>query len=138
MKTRLLWIAIVALGLTALYFRIAPPHISTIPSELRNPLSDIKPPPLPPFVPPPLVIPPTPTITPPVLPPPRARLDLAPQPPEVPIQPNATIDFSTGSPHVKMHGADKEALDAAIKEISEVAAKTGFEAKKEGGQNARP
>jgi hypothetical protein len=37
----------------------------------------------------------------------------------VPIQHGATIDFSTGSPMVKMQGKDQEALDKALKEIAE-------------------
>lgn len=127
MKTRLLWTAIIALGLTALYFRLVQPHVSTIPKEIRDATDDLKPATLPPLEPPPLVVPPTPTITPPILVQPAARMEVAPPKPEVPIQDGTTIDFSTGSPIVKAHGKDQEELEAALKEIAEVAKKTGFE-----------
>jgi hypothetical protein len=48
----------------------------------------------------------------------------------VPIQNNATIDFSTGYPQVRAHGKDQDALDAALKEIADVEKGTKLEAKK--------
>jgi hypothetical protein len=129
MKTRLLWIAILAIGITALYFGIARPQVSSIPEELRKPIADLKPVLPPPIDLPVLVIPPTPTITPPPLRPvSRARQFF--EPPEVPIQHNATIDFSTGAPVVKTFGKDKEDLEKAMREIAEVTKGTSFEAKK--------
>lgn len=67
MQSRLLLIAIVALGLTALYFGLARPHVTTIPKSIRDPMAEMKPPmpPLPEL--PPLKIPPLPTFEPPVL-----------------------------------------------------------------------
>lgn len=127
MKSRLLWLAIVALGATALYFRLVQPHVSTIPSEIRDATADLKPAAPPPLEPPVLEVPPLPEIKPPSLVQPAARMDPIPPKPEVPIQNNATIDFSTGSPIVKTHGKDKEALDAAIREIEEAAKNTRFE-----------
>lgn len=129
MKTRLLWIAILAIGITALYFGIARPQVSSIPDELRKPLADLKPAPPPPIEAPALVIPPTPTITPPPLRPvSRARQFF--EPPEVPIQNNATIDFSTGAPVVKTFGKDQEALESALKEIAEVEKRAKIDSKK--------
>ena len=129
MKTRLLWTLILAVGSTALYFGIMRPEVTAIPSELRNSLDDIKPPPLPPLELPPLVIPETPVLTPPVLVTPT-RLDPIPPRPEVPIQNQATIDFSTGAPVVRTHGEDQVKLDSALKEISDVLKDTKIEAKK--------
>lgn len=130
MKSRLLLLAIVAVGAAALYFGLAQPHVSTIPKEVRDPLAELRPAPPPPIEPPAIVIPPLPTVTLPSLPVPAARPGpLAPRP-EVPIQNNATIDFSTGYPHVRAHGKDQDALDAALKEIADVEKRTGFKAKK--------
>lgn len=129
MKTRLLWIAILAVGFTALYFGLTQPHVSTIPKEVRDPLADLRPVPPPPLELPALEIPPLPVISVPPLPAPTARRDPSPGRPEVPIQNNATIDFSTGYPHVRAHGKDQDALDAALKEIADVEKRTGFKAK---------
>lgn len=118
-KTRLLWTLILAVGAAALYCGLARPHVSTIPREISDPLADLKPIAPPPLEPPVLVVPEMPALT---LPPirPVTRSDPIPVRPEVPIQDQATIDFSTGAPVVKRHGADQDALDAALKEIAEV------------------
>jgi hypothetical protein len=130
MKSRLLLLAIVAVGAAALYFGLTQPHVSTIPKEVRDPLADLRPVPPPPLEMPALEIPPLPVISLPPLPAPTARRDPSPPRPEVPIQNNATIDFSTGYPHVRAHGKDQDALDAALREIADVEKRTGFEAKK--------
>ena len=129
MKTRLLWIAIAVVGLAALYFGIARPPVSTVPRNLRDSMTDLRPPLVPSLEPPALVIPPTPTVK---LPPLKSavRFDPIPGPPEVPIQNGATIDFSTGAPVIKMQGKDQEALDAALKQMAEVAKGAAIEVKK--------
>lgn len=65
-------------------------------------------------------------------PPPVAirREDPAPAPLEVPIQNGATIDFSTGAPHVRMQGKDKEALDKALRDMAEATKETSFPPRK--------
>jgi len=128
MKTRLLWTLILSVGGAALYFGIARPEVTTIPQDLRETIDDLKPP-LPPLEPPALVMPELPALTLPVLPPPK-RIDPIPPRPEVPIQDQATIDFSTGAPVVRRHGKDQDALESALKEISEVLKDTKIEAKK--------
>ena len=129
MKTRLLWALILSVGITALYFGIARPHISTIPKEILDPMADLKPPAPPPIEPPTLVIPEIPTLT---LPAVRAapRSDPILGRSEVPIQNQATIDFSTGAPVVRRHGKDQEALEAALKEMAEVTKDVKIEARK--------
>src|SRR5690606_13476199 len=111
-KTRLLWTLILGVGLTALYFGITQPHVSTLPSEFHEDIDDLKPAAPPPLEMPELVIPETPTLTLPVLPAVR-QPDPMPGPPEVPIQNEATIDFSTGAPVIRTHGKDQEALESA-------------------------
>lgn len=130
MKTRFLWLAILGVGFTALYFGITQPHVSSIPKEVRDPFAELRPEPPPPIELPALEIPALPTLLPPPLPAPAARPGALSIGPEVPIQNNATIDFSTGYPHVRAHGKDQDALDAALKEIAEVEKRTKFEAKK--------
>jgi hypothetical protein len=116
---RLLWTLILSVGGAALYFGIARPHVSTIPSEIRDPLDDLKPLAPPPLEPPVLVMPEMPALTLPTFRP-AVRSDTNLRGPEVPIQNQATIDFSTGAPVVKMHGKDQDALDLALKEMAEV------------------
>jgi hypothetical protein len=58
------------------------------------------------------------------------RIDPVAGRPEVPIQNQATIDFSTGAPVIKMHGKDQDALDAALKEMAEVVKDAKIELKK--------
>jgi hypothetical protein len=120
MKTRLLWALIFVVAIGALYCGIMRPQVSTIPKRLRDPLADLKPAPLPPPEMPPLHVPEVPVITPPPLP---AKVPLNPiaSQPEVPLQDRATIDFSIGAPVVRVQGKDQEALDAAAKEMAEVA-----------------
>lgn len=130
MKTRLLWLAIFAVGFTALYFGLTQPHVTSIPKEVRDPFAELRPEPPPPIELPALEIPALPTLLPPTLPAPAARPGALPVRPEVPIQNNATIDFSTGYPHVRAHGKDQDALDAALKEIADVEKRTKFEANK--------
>ena len=122
MKTRLLWTLILAVAAPALYFGITRPDVSNIPRSLREPIDDLKPAALPPLEPPALVIPELPEIAIPSLPGIRPAMPIA-RPgnqPEVPIQDQATIDFSTGAPVVRRHGKDQDALEAALKEMSEV------------------
>jgi hypothetical protein len=122
MKTRLLWTLILAVAAPALYFGITRPHVSSIPRNLRDPIDELKPAAMPPLDPPALVIPELPAFTIPPLPNIRPSMPIAPAAdrPEVPIQDQATIDFSTGAPVVRRHGKDQEALEAALKEMSEV------------------
>lgn len=129
MKNRLLWTLILSVGGTALYLGIMRPHVSTIPKEILNPMADLKPVAPPAIEPPALVIPEIPTLRPPVIPPPP-RSDPILGRPEVPIQNQATIDFSTGAPVVRVHGKDQDALEAALKEMAEVAKDARIEAKK--------
>jgi hypothetical protein len=119
MKTRLLWTLILAVGGVALYCGIVRPEVTSIPSDIRDALEDLKPPVLPPLEPPVVQLPDPPVFTLPALPSPR-RLDPIPPRAEVPIQNQATIDFSTGAPVVRTHGKDQDALESALKEISEV------------------
>lgn len=136
MKTRLLWTAILAVGLPALYLGITQPHVSSIPRNIRDPVDDLKPASLPPLEPPTLVMPSMPMVTLPtftVAPMPvvrTPRLNPLSEPPEVPIQNGATIDFSTGTPQVKSFGKDQDALDLALKEMAEATKSGSPETKK--------
>jgi hypothetical protein len=132
MKTRLLWTLIFAVALPALYFGITRPYVSSIPRDVRDPIDDLKPAALPPLEPPTLVIPDLPAVTIPPLPPvqPAARSDPILGRPEVPIQNQATIDFSTGAPVVRTHGKDQDALESALKEMAEVLNGAKIEKKK--------
>src|SRR5215213_1235034 len=128
MKSRLLWIAIAVVGLTALYCGIMRPHVSPVPRHITDSVADLKPVTLPAIEPPVLAIPEIPPVT---LPPlkPVARLDPLLPRAEVPIQNAATIDFSIGAPVIKMHGKDQEALETALKEMTEATKGVTFEAK---------
>ena len=130
MKTRLLWALILSVGAAALYFGIARPQVSSIPKEIRDPMADLKPAAPPPLEAPPLVIPEIPAMLPPLLRP-ITRIEPVARPPEVPIQNQATIDFSTGAPVVRVHGKDQDALDAALKEMAEVTKNAKIEVKKD-------
>jgi len=67
LPSRLLLAAIVALGITAIYFGIARPHVSHIPKHISDPMEEMKPS-LPPGPELPLLqVPPIPTIEPPPL-----------------------------------------------------------------------
>ena len=122
MKTRLLWTLILAVAAPALYFGIARPQVSSIPRNVRERIDDLKPAAPPALEPPALVIPELPAFTIPPLPSirPAMPINAGVNRPEVPIQDQATIDFSTGAPVVRRHGKDQEALEAALKEMSEV------------------
>ena len=69
MKSRLLWIAIIVVAGTALYFGLAQPNVSTIPQRVRAQVPELKPEMPPPPELPTLEIPPMPVLTPPMLPP---------------------------------------------------------------------
>ena len=129
MKTRLLWTLILSVGMAALYCGIVRPQVSSIPKEIRSPLADLKPAAPPPLELPPLVIPEIPALIPPLIRP-MPRTDPILGRPEVPIQDQATIDFSTGAPVVKRHGKDQDALDIALREIAEVTKDVKIEARK--------
>jgi hypothetical protein len=131
MKTRLLWTLIFATAAPALYFGITRPHVSSIPDNLRESIDELKPV-VPPIELPALAIPELPVLTIPTLPPlrPGTRSDPSLNRPEVPIQHQATIDFSTGAPVVRTHGKDQDALESALKEMSEVLKGAKIEVKK--------
>ena len=85
----------------------------------------IPPPPLPEIRMPALPLPPPPSVAGAV-----RRDDSAPATLEVPIQNGATIDFSTGAAHVRMQGADKEALDRALRDMTDATKDTRFPPRK--------
>jgi len=127
---------ILAIGAPAVYFGITQPHVSSIPSNIRDPIDELKPT-VPTLEPPALVIPEIPPLTAPALtiPPlpdirPVTRSDPILGLPVVPIQNQATIDFSTGAPVVRTGGKDQDALDKALKEMSDVLKDAKFEVKK--------
>ena len=74
-------------------------------------------PPPPPITAQPRVAPPVAAVTNVTPPRPAPRPPLA-QPLEVPIQDQATIDFSYGAPMVKSGGADAEALERSMREMN--------------------
>jgi hypothetical protein len=92
-------------------------------------MDELKPAALPALDAPVVNIPEIPTLTLPAVQP-APRSDPIPGRPEVPIQNQVTIDFSTGAPVVKSHGKDQEALEAALKEMSEAIKDARIEAKK--------
>lgn len=118
-KTRIYWVPIVVLiSIAAGYFgyqrwiapAIKPPAASARSAQDRA----ITPPP--PAIPPVAVQPPVIATQPLALPPPPRRVA-----PELflPIQNQATIDFSIGSPVIKRGGSDEEAMQRALKEMEE-------------------
>ena len=127
---------ILAIGAPAVYFGITQPHVSSIPSHIRDPIDELKPT-VPTLEPPALVIPEIPPLTAPALTIP-ALPDIRPVTrsdpilglPVVPIQNQATIDFSTGAPVVRTGGKDQDELDKALKEMSDVLKDAKFEVKK--------
>ena len=127
MKSRLIWTAVLIAAIAGFYFATIRPALRTpepgpdrrrVDREFRA----FEPPPIPP---PPLPEPRMPSLT---LPPPGTvlRNDPVPGPPEVPIQNGATIDFSTGAPHVRMQGKDQEALEKALRDIAEATKEVTF------------
>ena len=131
MKTRLLWTLILAVAAPALYFGITRPHVTSIPENLRESIDELKPV-VPTIEPPALVIPELPALTIPALPPikPAMRSDPILNGAEVPIQNQATIDFSTGAPVVRTGGKDQDAIESALKEMSDVLKDAKIEVKK--------
>ncbi len=126
MKSRLIWIAVIVAALVGFYVTSVRPLLSPATTNLNKRLSEE-------YRPPEIALPPlpepkieAPTIP---LPPPSAIRVPAPSTPaarpsgtrglDVPIQNGATIDFSLGAPIVRSQGADKEALDKALKEMAE-------------------
>jgi hypothetical protein len=67
LPSQLLLVAIIGLGLTALYFGVVRPNVTSIPKSISDPMADIKPPLPPPIEMPALEVPPIPTIEPPPL-----------------------------------------------------------------------
>jgi hypothetical protein len=133
MKSRIIWAVVVLLALAGFYYATIRPTNSPGPGFSRKvrALRDVPPPSIPPpTLPAPIVM--TPTLTPPPLPPPvtppvtAKRVTGNPPPMEVPIQDNATIDFSIGAPVVRSGGKDQEALEKALKEMAEATKNTTF------------
>lgn len=135
MKSRIIWAAIVLAAVAGFYFTTIRPTQTSSPgfSRRRPPLRDLQPPPI---APPPL---PSPNLTVPTLTPPPLnnvtptqspvtgrREDRKPKRMEVPIQDQATIDFSIGAPVVRSDGKDKEALDKALREMAEATKNVTF------------
>jgi hypothetical protein len=125
-KSRLVWIAVIVAALVGFYVTSVRPLLAPATTNLNQRLTrEYRPPeiPLPPLPEPKIE---TPTIP---LPPPSAIRVPPPAAPaartaearglDVPIQHGATIDFSLGAPIVRSQGADKEALDKALKEMAE-------------------
>lgn len=119
MKTRIFWVPILVLIVVAIgvyfYRQGALPLVKPVTKPARSTGTVVIEPPPPAF---PVVVAAPPVITPkPIaLPPPPQQLA-----PELvlPIQDQATIDFSIGSPVIKRDGSDAEALKKALKEIEE-------------------
>lgn len=134
MKTRLLWLAVVLGACAVFYFAMVKPALEPKPPTLTiEDLKKLRPPP--PLPPPEL---PRPVITQPIITPPAMPVVTLPAPRpvaaapgaqrlEVPIQNNATIDFSTGAPQVRTQGKDADELEKALKEIAEATKDRTFE-----------
>lgn len=119
MKTRLFWVPIavlIAVAVSFYFYRQGALPIGRPPSKPSRATvtAPIEPPP--PALPLIVASPPVMTPKPIALPPPPQRLA-----PELvlPIQDQATIDFSIGSPVIKRGGSDTEAMDRALKEMAE-------------------
>lgn len=134
MKSRIIWAIIVLAAIAGFYVVTIQPTRTHSPgfSRKRPPLRDLRPPDV---APPPLPAPSIamPTITPPLMNQPIAvppvgatREQRRAMRPEVPIQDNATIDFSLGSPQVRVQGKDQEALDRALREMAEATQSVTF------------
>lgn len=131
MKSRLIWAVVLVAALAGFYYmtirptqtpspgisrkrlerlRMAPPPEIPLPS-LPLPLPEIAMPaiPLPQVVNQPIVIPPVASK--------REKLKQGQM--ELPIQERATIDYSIGAPVVRSGGKDEEALEKALKEMTE-------------------
>ena len=133
MKSRLVWAAVIVAAIAGFYFATIRPALRETPAKPdhrrinRDFATSFQPPPIPP---PPLPEVKMPSLN--LLPPPVAtrREDPVPAPLEVPIQNGATIDFSTGAPHVRMQGKDKEALDRALRDMADATKETAFPPRK--------
>ena len=137
MKSRIIWVLVLLAAAAGFYVVTIQPTRTHSPgfSRKRPPLRDLKPPevPAPPLPQPQIAMP---ELKPPLFnqpiktPPINARRERVAQVPEVPIQDNATIDFSTGAPQVRVQGKDAEALDRALREMAEATKGATFPAKK--------
>lgn len=128
MKSRIIWAVVVLAALAGFYYTTIHPMRTPAPDagfarklqRLRDaPPPEIPPPPLPePVMSMPAIAPP-PLDQPLVLPPVARRESRQPMKMDVPIQNNATIDFSIGAPVVRSGGKDQEAIDKALREMAE-------------------
>jgi hypothetical protein len=119
MKSRLLWLAILAVLAAVAVSFFVPRPLRPSPA-IRNAvppvaLRELAPPPLPAITVPP---PNFPTVAPAVIPAPRPKIFQSP-PLEIPIQDHATIDFSLGAPMVRSGGTDGAALEQALKNMDD-------------------
>jgi hypothetical protein len=136
MKSRIIWAAVLVIAIAGFYLTTIKPTRTSSPgfSRKRPPLSQTIPPPevAQPSLPMPVYT--TPTLR-PTLPemPIRTPLPIARRDngQEVPIQNNATIDFSIGAPVVRSGDKDQEALDRALKDMAEATKETTFQATKQ-------
>lgn len=136
MKSRIIWAAVLIAALAGFYYVTIRPANTQSPGFSRQRLERLRNAPPPEIPPPPLPEPvfATPTITPPpldqsiIIPPPVAprRSGRVSEKMELPIQDNATIDFSIGAPVVRSAGKDKEALDQALREMAEATRDVSF------------
>lgn len=135
MKSRIIWAVVVLAALAGFYYTTIHPMRTPAPDaglarklqRLRDaPPPQIPPPPLPELVMSMPTIAPPPLNQPLVLPPVARREERKPMRMEVPIQNNATIDFSIGAPVVRAGGQDQEAIDKAIREMAEATKDTTF------------
>jgi hypothetical protein len=113
MRARLTWIALIVIGaLVFAWWLDRNPAASPAPAGKKRAL----PPPPPITAQPPVakpVVPPA-AVTVPRMAPPRPLAQQL----EVPIQDQATIDFSYGAPMVKSGGADAEAMERSLREMN--------------------
>lgn len=139
MKSRIIWAVVVLAALAGFYYTTIHPMRTPAPDagfarklqRLREaPPPQIPPPPLPePVISMPVIAPP-PLNQSIVLPPVGRREDRKPMKMDVPIQNNATIDFSIGAPVVRSGGRDQEAIDKALREMAEATKDITFPATK--------
>jgi hypothetical protein len=128
MKSRLIWAAVLLAAVAGFYYTTIRPTNTPAPGLARKaralkkvPAPEIPPPPLPepvmsmPAIPLPDLN--QPIVIPPLMPRREERKPMRPL--DVPIQDNATIDFSIGAPVVRSGGKDQEALDKALKEMAD-------------------
>lgn len=132
MKGRTAWILIVpiiaALGVAA-FFALRPQPTKPPLTRFQEQVRKIPIPPAPAIEVPPVQLTPVqlqPVQLPPLRlpPPPREPLVITQQ--VIPIQNNATIDFSIGAPVVRSDGADKEALERSLREMADATKDISF------------